>query len=239
MAGCACGPRDPGGKRFPDRAAKRLNPRRGAPEAEKAGSSRRTKDVPATAGTESPGIGLREGAGNERVPLAGRLPLQAGAAAAGWRFGANLAGAAVCAAAIRAARRVQASASPHIRRIRPSVRARFAPPRRRQRRRRCLAKHQPARRRSSASARFAPPRRRAAGLSPAAQALPGQASARSAPHRCLRQCPACGARELQRRRCGACRLREAAAAGSRAAGAGLAAARGARGFEEAPPSALA
>ena len=73
----------------------------------------------------------------------------------------------------------------------------------RQRRRRCRAKHQPARRRIA----------------------------------CLRQCPACGARDRQRRRCGACRLREAAAAGRRATGAGLAAARGARGLEEAPPSA--
>ena len=121
--------------------------------------------------------------------------------------------------------------------VRDSPRRDVAPQGRRQRRRRCLAKLQPARRRSGASDRFAPPRRRAAGLSPAPQALPGQTPARSAPHRCLRQCSTCGARERQRRRCGACRLRAAAAAGSRAAGAGLAAACGARGLEEPPPSA--
>ena len=124
-------------------------------------------------------------------PLAGRLPLQAGGDAVGRRFGASLTGTAVCAAAIRAARRVQAGASPHIRRIRPSVRARFAPP-----------------------------RRRAAGPSPAAQALPGQTSARSVPHRRLRQCPACGARERQRRRS----IRQAAKSRRRAVASGAGAA---------------
>ena len=124
-------------------------------------------------------------------PLAGRLPLQAGGDAVGRRFGASLTGTAVCAAAIRAARRVQAGASPHIRRIRPSVRARFAPP-----------------------------RRRAAGPSLAAQALPGQTSARSVPHRRLRQCPACGARERQRRRS----IRQAAKSRRRAVASGAGAA---------------
>ena len=70
--------------------------------------------------------------------------------------------------------------------VRDSPRCEVALQGRRQRRRRCRAKHQPARRRSGASARFAPPRRRAAGPSPAAQALPGQAPARSAPQRRLR-----------------------------------------------------
>ena len=106
---------------------------------------------------------------------------------------------------------------------------------RRQQRRRCRVKHQPARCRiaacanappaapasASAAARFAPPRSRVAGPSPAAQALPGQTSACSSPHRCLRQCPACDACERQRSRSirhAAKSRRRAVASGAGAAG---------------------